>query len=126
MIDLKECIRFCIENFDSEEATERLFNFFNDSLKIKEQEIELRNSIKAPKVLKELTIDDLKKTIKAIYGCEYSVCSDVMGKYIIYVDPNDLSKEEYYIIDRFKEKNNLFDFRFVARNVDNNCCNSFH
>lgn len=121
MIDLRECIRYCIENFDSEEATERLFNFINESIELKEKEIELRNAINVPDILKEPTIDYLKKTIKAIYGCEYSVCSDVMGKYIVYVDPCVLSKEEKKLIDRFKDKNNLFDFKFITRNVNNSC-----
>lgn len=53
MIDIKECIKFCIENFTPEEATERLYKFVNDSLELKEKEIELRNSIKIPDVLKE-------------------------------------------------------------------------
>ena len=74
MIDLKECIKFCIENFTVEEATERLYKFVNDSLELKEKEIELRNSIKIPDVLKEPTIEYLKDNIEAIYRHDYDVC----------------------------------------------------
>lgn len=121
MIDLKECIIFCIENFDSEEATERLFNFINESIELKEREIELRNAINIPDILKEPTIDYLKKTIKAIYGCDYNVCSN---RYTVHVDPCFMSKEEKKLIDRFQERNNLFEFVFNTRHVSSNC-NSF-
>lgn len=72
-------------------------------------------------VLKEPTINCLIKTIKAIYGCEYSVSLNVTRKYIVYVDPSILSKKEKIIIDDFQKKNNLFEFVFSVRDVNNNC-----
>jgi len=42
-MDLKECIRYCIENFSKEEATERIYKYINDSLELKEKEIEFNN-----------------------------------------------------------------------------------
>jgi len=123
MIDLKECIRFCIENFDSEEATERLFDFINDSLKLKEQEIELRNKIKIPNILKELTlkeltIDDLSKTIRAIYSIEYDSCT---GINTILVDTCILDSDAKKIIDRFAKKNNK-NYNFIYQTRYNNSC----
>lgn len=120
MIDLKECIRFCIEKFDSEEATKRLFNFINESIELKQKEIELINSINVPDVLKETTIDYLKKTIRAIYSCDYNSHD---GKFIISVDSSELSDKEKKLIDRFKEYNNMYSFVFVNRIKSNNYCN---
>lgn len=117
MIDLKECIRFCIENFTTEEATERLNKFVNDSLELKEKEIELRNSIKIPDVLKEPTIEYLKDNIKAIYGCYYNSCD---GKYVVYVDPSDLKNNDKNLIDRFWNNNKLY-FQFVFQNKNYSC-----
>lgn len=52
MEDLKSNLVFCIDNFSTEDAAERIFNFINDALKLKEEEIKLRNSIKIPSTLK--------------------------------------------------------------------------
>lgn len=120
MIDLKECIRFCIENFDSEEATKRLFNFINESIELKQKEIELINSINVPDVLKETTIDYLKKTISAIYSCDYNSHD---GKFIVSVDSSELSDKENKLIDRFKNDNNMYSFVFINRIKSNDYCN---
>lgn len=117
MIDVKECIKFCIENFTAEEATERLYKFFNESLDLKEKEIELRNSIKIPDVLKEPTIEYLKDNIEAIYRLEYNPCE---GKNIVYVDPSDLKANEKFIIDRFWNKNRS-GYKFVFQNKNYPC-----
>lgn len=117
MIDLKECIRYCIENFSTDEATERLFNFVNESIELKEREIELRNAINVPDVLKEPTIYYLKKTIKAIYAFDYNSCD---GKYVIYVDLADLKNKERKIINRFLKKNKMY-FQFVFQNKNYPC-----
>lgn len=121
MIDLKECIKFCIENFTAEEATERLYKFVNESLELKEKEIELRNSIKIPDVLKELSIQYLKDNIRAIYKSEYN---PLLGQWIIYVDSSDLENNEKNLIHRFWEKNRmLYQFVFETRKTK---CNQFY
>ncbi len=45
-MDLKKCILYCIENFSSEEATERIYKYIQDSLELKELEIKLKNTLK--------------------------------------------------------------------------------
>lgn len=44
-IKVEDCIKYAIDNFSSEEATRRIIQFINDSLKLKEQEINLLNNI---------------------------------------------------------------------------------
>lgn len=45
-MDLKELIKYCIENFSSEEAADRIHQYIKDSLKLKEQEILLKGLLK--------------------------------------------------------------------------------
>lgn len=113
MIDLKDCIRYCIENFTVEEATERLYKFMNESLELKEKEIELINSIKIPEVLKEPNFEYLKNNIESIYRHEYNPCE---GKHFIYVDPKYLTKNDSEIIHRFKSKNDNYVFVYQTNN----------
>lgn len=121
MIDLKECIKFCIENFTAEEATERIHDYINESLYLKEQEIELKYSLSklnenVKGCQKEITIDYLKDTIKAIYECEYESCE---GIWKIFVDPNVLNKEQKEILDKFAFNNNRY--RFIFQTCSYNC-----
>lgn len=41
-MDLKKCIEYCIDNFSKEEATERIYQYIQDSLILKEKEIEIK------------------------------------------------------------------------------------
>lgn len=45
-INAKEAIRHCIENFSTDEATERIYKYVQDSLELKEKEIELKKLLK--------------------------------------------------------------------------------
>lgn len=121
MIDVKECIKFCIENFTPEEATERLYKFMNESLELKEKEIELKYSINKlinfKEEEKEITIDYLKSNIESIFGCEYDPCE---GKWIIYIDPLNLTKWERKQIDSFWKKNKS-TYLFVFQNKNYPC-----
>lgn len=121
MSDLKECIKFCIENFTAEEATERIHDYINEALYLKESEIELKYSLNKPienekGCPKEITIYYLKDRIKAIYGCEYESCE---GIWKIFVDPSVLKKEQKEILDKFAFENNRY--RFIFQTCSYNC-----
>lgn len=45
-MNLKELIKYCIENFSSDEAATRINQYIEDSLRLKEQEIELKELFK--------------------------------------------------------------------------------
>lgn len=45
-MDLRKCIKYCIETFTIEEATARIHQYIEDSLKLKEQEIKLKELLK--------------------------------------------------------------------------------
>lgn len=126
MIDLKECIKFCIENFTTEEATERIHDYINESLYLKESEIELKYSLNKfnenIKVsLKEITADYLFQNIEAVYS---NNCDE--NGYTIYVDPVLLTNADRDLINRFLEieKNkHLYRFVFETRKTT---CNKFN
>lgn len=46
MEELQELIKYCIENFSSEEASSRIFRFIEDAIELKEKEIELKQLLK--------------------------------------------------------------------------------
>lgn len=45
-MDLRQIIKYCIENFTPEEASARIHQYIEDSLKLKEQEIQLKELLK--------------------------------------------------------------------------------
>lgn len=121
MIDVKECIKFCIENFTAEEATERLYKFVNDSLELKEKEIELKYSIEKLEASckqftnkKEITFHDLQSTIINIYANNYI---PEKGIWEIYVDIDGLKNEDRDKIIDFARNNNRYEFIYQSRNV---------
>lgn len=113
MIDLKECIKFCIENFTAEEATNRLYDFVNDSLSLQLKGIEIHNKLKhevKTKEEKKYTIEYLTKKIDAIYKCGFNENFNIN---IVLVDPSVISKEDRIKINEFRCLNK--DYVFVYR-----------
>lgn len=122
MIDLKECIKCCIENCTAEEATERLYKFVNDSLELKEKEIQLINSIKIPDILKgnKEYIND-KLYLMNIPGCIvlneiseiiYNIIKTALeGRCLVFTNDEDFNgfiKEHVTIKYDFQDQSRIF------------------
>lgn len=44
-IKVREAIKYCIENFDSQTATNRIVEFWKDELKLQEQQCNITNAL---------------------------------------------------------------------------------
>lgn len=116
---LKTAISYCIENLTKEEAVNRILKYIEDSLELKEKEIELKKHLsQKDDVPCLLSFDYLKDNIRAIYGSSFNsnIC-----KNIIYVDPLELKEGEKEMIDIFYNNNSLtFDFIFKTKDYKSN------
>tara|TARA_Y100000361_G_scaffold66219_1_gene58175 strand:+ start:976 stop:1269 length:294 start_codon:yes stop_codon:yes gene_type:complete len=86
-VKVRDAIKYCIENFDSQTATNRIVEFWKDELKLQEQQCDIAN---VSGIIAE--IDSLKK-----FNVE-SVDSD--GKRVIeydkdgmFIDANELDRK---------------------------------
>lgn len=77
MIDLKECIKICIENFDSETASNRILNYIQEDRKLIQSLVE-NNNFK-----NKDSFDDLKNDIRAIYETSRDICEDTISVLVI-------------------------------------------
>jgi len=73
-VKVRDSIKYCIENFDSETATNRIVEFWKDELKLKEQELNI--PLVMPCTSFEHTAVDLKDGTTAVWTDGLSLNSD--------------------------------------------------